>query len=201
MEKTENVPYQVIIEIVNKQCKGLKVLKESGIQNYRLFDIREGPRNRTRHLIKIDSGEITKIPYNTFTKAGESFSFDSEGCGVCNTIMSNYSFLVSAMHLGNDIVVYNFVVPNFEAFRDIVSTLEKDQPLKVLKLEKFRSRKKILTEKQDRILWVALKTGFFEFPRKITMKELSQKLGIAMSTLSEILRRGIRRLLTDYFKK
>jgi len=71
---------------------------------------------------------------------------------------------------------------------------------KILEVGKFRPKGKTLTEKQERVLWLALKMGFFEFSRKITMAELSRRLGLGLSTLSEITRRGIRRLLEDHFE-
>ncbi len=46
-----------------------------------------------------------------------------------------------------------------------------------------------LTPRQAEILEVALKLGYFEFPRKITLTELAKRVGVAKSTLSEIVRR------------
>jgi predicted DNA binding protein len=57
-----------------------------------------------------------------------------------------------------------------------------------------------LTEKQERVLWLALKLGFFDYPRRINSIEFSKKLGIVPSTLSEMKRRGIRKLLKHYFE-
>jgi predicted DNA binding protein len=59
----------------------------------------------------------------------------------------------------------------------------------------------VLTENQERIFWLALKSGFFDYPRQIGMAELAAKLGISPATLSEIMRRGSRRLLEHYFKR
>jgi predicted DNA binding protein len=97
--------------------------------------------------------------------------------------------------------MYNFMVPSFEAFQKIVSTL-KAAGLKVtvLKMGKFEPQAGVLTEKQERIFWLALKGGFFDYPRRIDTVELAAKLGISPSTLSEIVRRGTRRLLEGYFK-
>ena len=65
---------------------------------------------------------------------------------------------------------------------------------------KFEPKAGVLTEKQERIFWLALKGGFFDYPRKIDTVELAAKLGISPSTLSEITRRGMRRLLESHFK-
>jgi hypothetical protein len=41
----------------------------------------------------------------------------------------------------------------------------------------------------------------FDLPRQIGMEKLATKLGIRMSTLSETMRRGTRRLLDHYFER
>ena len=185
------------------------MLMASGTQQYSLSDVRGLPGGSTRHLIRMPSKEIVEIPKNTFTKIRSSGRFDgrvsawfdSDGCDVCKTILSNNSFLISGRHVEGYTILYSFVAPNFEAFKNIVSTLDATglKP-RILEVGKFRRKGKILTEKQERVLWLALRMGFFEFPRKINMLELSRRLGVALSTLSEITRRGIRRLLEDHFE-
>ncbi|MCK4634152.1 helix-turn-helix domain-containing protein, partial [Candidatus Bathyarchaeota archaeon] len=71
---------------------------------------------------------------------------------------------------------------------------------KILEVGKFQRRREILTEKQERALWLAFKMGFFKYPRNLTMQELSLRLGVSLSTLSETMRRGLRRLLEDHFE-
>lgn len=209
MEQPQDEPYHITIEIVNKGCKGLRMLENSGILQYTLSDIRGLPTGLTRHLVKMPSKEITTIPENTFVEirrggkfgGGASAWFDSDGCDVCKTILSHDSFLISGRHVEGYTIAYSFVAPNFDAFQRIVSTLEaKGLELKILEVARFKPKGKVLTEKQERALWLALKMGFFQFPRKITMLELSRRLGIGLSTLSEITRRGIRRLLEDHFE-
>ena len=97
---------------------------------------------------------------------------------------------------------YSFIVPTFEAYKSIVSALEKSgHKVNVLKMGSFEPKTGVLTEKQEKIFWLALKGGFFDYPRKIGTQELSAKLGISPATLSEILRRGTRRILEHYFEK
>lgn len=185
------------------------MLEEQGIQQYTLSDVRGLPKGLTRHLIRMPSKEIAAIPKDTFTKIrggskfdeGVSAWFDSDGCDVCKAMLSHNSFLISGRHLEGYTILYTFVTTNFDAFKSIISTLEaKGLKPKILEVARFKPKGKILTEKQERALWLALKMGFFEYPRKITMLELSRRIGIGLSTLSEISRRGIRRLLEDHFE-
>lgn len=196
-------PHHITFEIVNEKCKGLKILKDLGVKEYTLADIRALPGGPTRHLIKIPPKRIDEISEGTFTgmrRGGEAW-FDSDGCDVCNIILSNSSFLISGRHIADYTIVYDFVVPDFDAFRNIVSTLEaRGLTPKILKVVKFKPKSRILTDKQERVLWLALKLGFFDYPRKINSIEFSRRLGIVPSTLSEMTRRGIRKLLESHFE-
>jgi len=52
-----------------------------------------------------------------------------------------------------------------------------------------------LTARQEEILGTALTQGYFEFPRRISLTDLSELIGVRPSTLSEILRGAERRIL------
>jgi predicted DNA binding protein len=56
-----------------------------------------------------------------------------------------------------------------------------------------------LTSRQEEILKFAYSNGFYEYPRRISLRELSQIFEVSPSTVSEILRAGQRRVLTEYF--
>lgn len=49
---------------------------------------------------------------------------------------------------------------------------------------------KDLTTREEQIVKLALLMGYFEFPKKIRLEELSERLGISEGTLSEILMRA-----------
>lgn len=134
-------------------------------------------------------------------KKSASFWFESEGCHVCNTILSHGSFLISAGNVKEDSFLYGFIAPNFDAFKSILSALEcSNFKPKIVRVEKYKLGGKVLTEKQERILWLALKMGLFDYPRKINVESFSREIGVSPSTISEIIRRGIRRLLEHYFE-
>jgi predicted DNA binding protein len=58
-----------------------------------------------------------------------------------------------------------------------------------------------LTSRQQKVLKTALELGFYEFPRRLSNEELSEKVGIRPSTLSEILRRGEKKIVVKYFEE
>ena len=206
MQPTKDEPYYITIEIVNEQCQVTKTLKASGVKQFKIVDLRSATSDTTRHLVKIPSKQVDRIPQNLEVKQDEgkmetSVWIDSRGCDVCTTILSNSSFLISGRTIEDGALLYSFIAPSFEAFQTIISSLEgKGFKPKILEVGKFQRRREILTEKQERALWFALKMGFFEYPKKIHTVELSRRLGIAPSTLSETMRRGTRRLLEDHFE-
>jgi predicted DNA binding protein len=202
-------PYHVVIEVENRQCRLLKKFAALGIQNLKVTDIRSSSSGAVKHLIELDREQVKKIPedFKIVAPRGKAESkpsiwFESEGCEVCNCILSRDAFLISGKSMEEHTINYSFIVPTFEAYKSIVSALEKlGHKVNVLKMGSFEPKTGILTEKQERIFWLALTGGFFDYPRKIGTQELAAKLGIRPSTLSEILRRGTRRLLEHYFEK
>lgn len=202
-------PYHVVIEVENRQCRILKKFASIGIKHLKVTDIRSSSSGSVKHLIELDWEQLKKIPkdFKIVVPRGKNESkqsiwFESEGCEVCNCILFRDAFLISGKSMEEYTIKYSFIVLTFKAYKSIISALESSgHKVNVLKRGSFEPKMGVLTEKQERIFWLALKGGFFDYPRKIGTQELSAKLGITPSTLSEILRRGTRRLLEHYFEK
>jgi predicted DNA binding protein len=201
--------YHVVIEVENKQCRILKKFASLGLKHLKVVDIRSSSSGSIKHLIELDWDQVKKVSedFKISASTGKAQSkpsmwFESEGCEVCNTILSRDAFLISGKSMEEHTIMYSFIVPTFEAYTNIISALENaGHKVNVLKMGSFEPKTGVLTEKQERVLWLALKGGFFDYPRKIGTKELSAKLEIRPSTLSEIIRRGTRRLLEEHFEK
>ena len=206
MTDTWREPYQVVIEVENKQCKMVRKLASLGFKHLKVVDVRSSSTGSVRHLMDVGADQANKVPKELAAKGHvegkSSVWLESEGCEVCNTILAHDAFLVSGKSMQDSIITYSFMVPTFEAYRGIISDLEKTgHKINIRKLGKFEQKIDVLTENQERIFWLALKSGFFDYPRQIGMAELAAKLGISAGTLSEIIRRGTRRLLEHYFKQ
>ena len=205
MTDTWREPYHVVIDIENKHCRMVKKLASLGFSHLKVVDVRSSSSGSVRHLMDVGEDQAHKVPKELATKGHvegkSSVWLESEGCEVCNTILAHDAFLVSGKSLEDNIITYSFMVPTFEAYQGIINDLKKaGHEINVRKIGKFQPQIGVLTENQDRIFWLALKSGFFDYPRQVGMAELAKKLGISTATLSEIMRRGTRRLLEHYFK-
>jgi len=199
-------PYHVVIEVENKHCRMVKRLAALGFEQMKVVDVRSSSSGSVRHLMDVGEEQARRVPRELAAKGhveGKSSVWvESEGCQVCNTILSHDAFLVSGKSMQGNIITYSFMVPTFEAYQGIIADLEKAcGSVNILKVGKFEPQIGVLTENQEKIFWLALKSGFFDYPRKVGMAELAAKLEISPATLSEIIRRGTRRLLEHYFKR
>lgn len=194
------------MEVENPRCKVLKELEAAGVRQFKVTDIRGSVNGLTRHLVEFSSDQVERIRkgrrLQVSSRLGKSSTWvESEGCDVCSMILSQGSFLISGRTIQNYNFMYSFITPGFDAYKKVISTLEeKGYKVKVLRLWRFESRRETLTRKQEKVLWLALKAGFFEFPRKVNTVELSRLVGLSPPALSETVRRGIRRLLEQYFE-
>jgi predicted DNA binding protein len=204
-------PYHVVLEIENHECTIVKRFGALGLKHLKVIDIRSSSPQSVKHLVELDPAEVRQVKnppaeLKQISSKAEgdvkpSIWLDSSGCRVCKTILECDAFLVSGKSLQDATIMYSFMVPSWDAYQKILAAM-KSAGLKVniLKMGKFEPQAGVLTEKQESIFWLALKGGFFDYPRKIDTATLAAKLGISPSTLSEITRRGMRRLLESYFK-
>ncbi len=62
------------------------------------------------------------------------------------------------------------------------------------------SSENILTPRQQEVMAAALMLGHFDFPRRIGLTELAEKLSVKSSTLSEILRRAEAKIVQHHME-
>ena len=177
-------PYHVVIEVDNRQCKILKKVASLGIRHLKVTDIRSSSNGSVKHLIELDREKVKKIPkgFKIVSSRGKTESkpsiwFESEGCEVCNCILSRDAFLISGKSMEEHTIKYSFLVPTFEAYKGIVSALENSgHKVNILKMGSFEPKTGVLTEKQERIFWLALKGGFFDYREKLGHKNFPANL-------------------------
>ena len=57
-----------------------------------------------------------------------------------------------------------------------------------------------LTDRQLKIVEVAFKRGYYDYPKRISIRELARIFTVSTATVSEILRRGQRKIIKEHFE-
>ncbi|MGB2826249.1 MAG: helix-turn-helix domain-containing protein [Thermoplasmata archaeon] len=138
----------------------------------------------------------------TVTERGKVISAVTTAmCEICRILTDSGVFLISAQSKDGGKVEWTLIISEKEMLKDIFDHLkEKSVEAELIKLTKIDDRES-LTERQDKITQVAFERGYFDYPKRISLRELARMFDVSPSTLSEILRKGQRKIVLDYFKK
>jgi len=153
----------------------------------------------TRKLRKLDDvmeTDVADVGVNRIVGA-----VTSNDCTVCSLIMeSKTGYFVGPATTETDCQINYKLFLNGEGIPGFLQSLhDKGILYRISEIAKM-TQERALTSKQERVLKSALEMGYYEFPKRISTEELSKALGLAPSTISEILRRAERRIISGYFK-
>jgi len=92
--------------------------------------------------------------------------------------------------------------------REFITNLQKEHfEIKILKIQNekvneiyFPQVMPFLTKGQKRALEIATKNGYYDFPRKVELKQLAAEAGISLSTFREHLRKAEKKIMPDLVK-
>lgn len=144
---------------------------------------------------------VTKVE-TTITERGKVIgAVTTARCEICRILTDSDVFLISAESKGSGKMEWTLVVSDKSVLKNIFDHLKsKGVEGDLVKLTKIDD-KESLTERQDKITHVAFERGYFDYPKRISLRELARMFDVSPSTLSEILRKGQRKIVLDYFKK
>jgi predicted DNA binding protein len=122
-------------------------------------------------------------------------------CPVCSTLSGLNCSLASASTSEDGKMEWRLFLSGDDTLKKVTDRLDsKHIEYRILKVAHL-SNANDLTARQEQIVKMALDMGYFEFPKKIKLEELSERLSISAGTLSEILRRAEKNILTNYFRE
>jgi predicted DNA binding protein len=138
----------------------------------------------------------------TVTERGKVISaVTTARCEICRILTDSGVFLISAQSKDAGKVEWTLILSEKDVLKGIFDHLKsKNVEAELIKLTKIDD-KESLTERQDKITQVAFERGYFDYPKRISLRELARMFDVSPSTLSEILRKGQRKIVLDYFKK
>jgi predicted DNA binding protein len=150
----------------------------------------------------VKASPMVKEAYVVQTKRGRMLGSLLTESAFCGTIMRTEAFCRSCLFHSkanpDGTVEWTLAFNKREALTELLDRMKKEQvDVKILKLSSVADVEN-LTSHQRSLVETALEEGFFDYPRRITLRELSKKMGISASTASEVLRRAERKILASY---
>lgn len=121
----------------------------------------------------------------------------STNCPICDSLTGSECFLISSRLVGekiNLVLLVNGHKPLEKLARRLRS---RGLGVEVEHMVELRGRG--LTSRQEEIVKIAMEKGYFDYPKRTSIRELAALFGISIATLSEILRAGQKKILTAYF--
>jgi len=152
-----------------------------------LEDINNNPRLLDPDFDKLESNKIVG-------------AVTVKSCLGCHLIASSNCFLLAGKGIGDGSVEWRLFLSSGEHLQDLINRLEKANCKVTLKKISSVNMDELLTEREEEITFIAYKKGYFDYPKKVGIRELAQDFEISPSTLSESLRRGQRKIMAKYFE-
>jgi len=121
-------------------------------------------------------------------------------CFGCRELLSTDCFMVSAKSQADGRLEYTIISSQNACLRKLMAKLEAaNASPKLVKMKKL-SKEEMLTDNQEKIVKMAYQRGYYDFPKRIGVKDLAKIFNISPATLSEILRRGQKKIIESYFE-
>ncbi|OPX58128.1 MAG: HTH DNA binding domain protein [Methanomassiliicoccales archaeon PtaB.Bin134] len=121
-------------------------------------------------------------------------------CRACKAIMRSDCYLRSAKTMGGGLVEWQIIASKESALSELIQEL-KDNGCTI----KLLSKKKLddssfVTRRQEAAVRAALEKGYYDYPRRTSLQEMARSFGVTASTMGEILQRGERNIIREYFR-
>jgi predicted DNA binding protein len=120
-------------------------------------------------------------------------------CAACSALSGVDCFLLSATSRSDGRVDWNLVTGGEGSLKELVDRLVAEGCEVEIRKSKRPEMHRSLTDRQEEILRMALESGYYDQPKRVTIKDLAKRLGIAPSTFQEILQRAERKVMLSSF--
>jgi predicted DNA binding protein len=199
------IPKNWMSEIPEKHPVSIKVIERVPYSDRGVKDLVEisGPQDIMEEVLSdIRKNPLVSKVDTTVTEKGKVIgAVTTSRCDICRILTDSDVFLISAETKSGGKVEWTLVLSEKDVLKGILDHLKsKSVEVELIKLTKIDD-KESLTERQDKITHVAFDRGYFDYPKRISLRELARMFEVSPSTLSEILRKGQRKIVLDYFKK
>ena len=199
-------PHNWVSEITAKHPSTIRILdckpaeSEDGIRQ--LVEVASNPEELKEIVKDIKGSPLVKEAYIVETKRGRMIGSLLTESIFCGMVMQSNAFCRTCLFHSkvkpDGTTEWTVAFTGREALSELMERLKEDKvDVKILRLTSIADVEN-LTSRQRSIVEVALEEGYFDYPRRITLRSLAKKVGVSASTVSEVLRRAEKKILSTY---
>ena len=181
---------------VSLSCQIGAYSKQSG---WGLVTIKSDEKTLDKILEEIKNHKsVGGVELKTREKGSISFIVDVVRCKPCEMLIKSKAFMVFPVEIKKGRMKWLLITDDNRTIGKISDKLEEEgYDVKIERITTFEG-KNILTERQEEVIREAFSSGYFDYPKRTGSQKLANRLGISVSTLSEIMRAAHRRILAEY---
>ena len=144
---------------------------------------------------------ICKVDISPSPDGGVLGSVVTKKCVACQALTGSNCFLTSAKAKSDGYVEWKLITGEKGSLLDLIKELEKTGCEVELKKSTHLTKRAQLTKRQEEIIRIAFEKGYYNVPKGITIDKLSKIFKVSSSTLAEILQRGEKKIIMQFFNK
>jgi predicted DNA binding protein len=148
-----------------------------------------------------EHAEVCSVDISSLSDGSVLGSVITDKCTACRALTGSECFMTSALSLGDGSVEWKLITGGEGSLTHLIDNLETNGCKVELKSNINLTKQNMLTKRQEDIINVAFQNGYYDCPKKITIKKLAEMFGVSQSTMGEILQRGERKIISDHFSR
>ncbi len=199
-------PENWVSEVTAKHPSTVRILDckpgetKNGIRQ--LVEVTGDPKTLDRVVEDVKDSPLVKEAYVVETKRGKVIGSLLTESVLCGMLMSSNAFCRSCLFHSkakpDGSVEWTLALTGREALTDLLDKLKREKiDVKIVRLTSVADVE-TLTTHQRSIVQMALEEGYFDYPRRISLRQLAKKAGVSSATVSEVLRRAEKKILSTY---
>src|SRR6266571_9488080 len=201
-----NAPQNWVSEVTANHPSTVRILDckpaeaKNGIRQ--LVEVSSDPEHLNQIVKDVKSSPLVREAYVVESRKGRMVGSLLTKSIFCGMVMESNAFCRSCLFQSkakpDGTIEWTVAFSGREALTELLERLKDEQvDVKILRLTSVANVEN-LTSHQRSIVEVALEEGYFDYPRKVTLRALAKKVGVSASTVSEVLRRAEKKILSTY---
>lgn len=186
--------FGVRMKIVDRKSYGAH-----GVQD--LVELELGDRAPTEVLQVIRRNAFVARASLNPTEKGRALANVSTRCLACHALTMSKCFLVKASTRPDGRLDWELVADDRPTVSSLMTRLQKVGCEVTLGHLREVKDDEALTRRQEEILKVAFERGYFDYPKRVSIRDLAAAFHVSISTISEILRKGQTKVFAAYFSE